>query len=500
VPDLPTAIGLLGGGVIGGGWAARFALNGVDVRVYDPDPDAPRRLEEILAGARRAYAKLTILPLPVEGGVTFVTSPEEAATGVQFVQESAPERVELKQRLLAAASAAAGPDVVFCSSTSGLRPSLLQAEMAHPERFAVGHPFNPVYLLPLVECCGGDLTAPPTIDRAAEIYRALGMHPLVLRREIDGFLADRLLEALWREALWLVNDDDATVEEIDDAISYGAGLRWAIMGTFLTYRLGGGEAGMAHFMEQFGPALALPWTKLVDVPSLTPELIAKIVGQSDAQARGRSVAELERYRDDCLVALLQALRAQDAGAGATLAAWERRLLDVVPGAGGTPGLGEASADGGPPAPLAVYVREIPPDWIDYNGHVTESRYLELFADATDALLRYVGVDAAYVGSGNSYYTVETHISHLGQLYAGDRVQAITQVLGWDEKRLHLFHTLVRVGEEEPVAMGEHMLVHVDASAGRAAPVGDGVRGRVAALAEAHAALPRPERSGRRIAL
>jgi carnitine 3-dehydrogenase len=491
---LPEAIGLLGGGVIGGGWAARFALNGVDVRIYDPDPDARRKIDAILTGARAAYAKLTSLPLPPEGLLRFVDSPEEAATGVQFVQESAPERVELKQGLLAAASAAAGPDVVFCSSTSGLRPTSLQAVMKHPERFAVGHPFNPVYLLPLVECCGGELTAPATVERAASVYRALGMHPLVLRREIDGFLADRLLESLWREALWMVNDDVATVEEIDDAISYGAGLRWAIMGTFLTYRLGGGEAGMAHFMEQFGPTLELPWTHLVDVPSLTPELLQKVVSQSDAQARGRSVAELERVRDDCLVAVLQALRARSTGAGATLAAWERRLLDLAPVGNGAP------ADGGTPSPLALYSREIPPDWIDYNGHVTESRYLELFADATDALLRHVGVDAAYVGSGASYYTVETHISHLGQLYAGDRVQAITQVLGCDEKRLHLFHTLLRAGEDEPVAMGEHMLVHVDASAGRAAPVGDGVGGRIAALAEAHAALPRPERSGRRIAL
>ena len=151
-------------------------------------------------------------------------------------------------------------------------------------------------------------------------------------------------------------------------------------------------------------------------------------------------------------------------------------------------------------PLRLLSRQVPADWIDYNGHVTEFRYLELMADATDALLRFIGVDGAYVESGVSYYTVETHISHLGQLYAGDRVQAITQLLGWDEKRLHLFHTLLRVGEEEPVAMGEHMLVHVDASAGRAAPVGDGVGGRVAALAEAHAGLPRPERAGRRIVL
>jgi carnitine 3-dehydrogenase len=148
--------------------------------------------------------------------------------------------------------------------------------------------------------------------------------------------------------------------------------------------------------------------------------------------------------------------------------------------------------------LAVLSREIPPDWIDYNGHVTESRYLQIFGDATDALLRYIGIDAGYLDGGGSYYTVETHISHLGQLFAGDRVRAITQVLGWDDKRLHLYHVIVRDGEDEPVATGEHMLVHVDA--GAASPVGDRVRARIAALADAHAALPRPERAGRRIGL
>ena len=480
--------------MIGGGWAARFALNGIDVRVYDPDPKSAKKIGEILDNARRAYGKLTALALCPEGTLTFVSSVHEAVAGVQLVQESSPERIELKRRLLTEASAAAGPEILFCSSTSGLRPSTLQADMDYPERFVVAHPFNPVYLLPLVELCAGSRTAPETMERAAAVYRAIGMHPLALRHEIDGFIADRLLEALWREALWLVHDDVATVAEVDDAVSYGAGLRWAIMGTFLTYRLAGGDAGMRAFMEHFGPALALPWTKLVDVPELTPAFLEKVAGQSDAQARGRSVAELERERDDALVAVLHALRAQGVGAGATLAAWERRLLDVPPSNGA------ASADGRPPAPLALMLREIPPAWIDYNGHVTESRYLDLFGEATDTLLRYIGVDATYLGAGGSYYTVETHISHLGQLYAGDRVQASTQVLGWDEKRLHLFHTLGRVGEEGPVATGEHMLVHVDANAGRASPVRDGVRERIAALADAHAELPRPMRAGRRIGL
>ena len=157
------------------------------------------------------------------------------------------------------------------------------------------------------------------------------MRPLVVRKEIDGFIADRLLEALWREALWLVNDGVATVSEIDDAIRFGAGLRWSFMGTFLTYRIAGGEAGMRHFMEQFGPALQWPWTKLTDVPELTDELLDRLVEQSDEQAGGQSIRELEALRDDCLVAVIQALRGSVAtaasAAGETLADYERLLAD-----------------------------------------------------------------------------------------------------------------------------------------------------------------------------
>ncbi|HQZ37064.1 MAG TPA: 3-hydroxyacyl-CoA dehydrogenase NAD-binding domain-containing protein, partial [Ilumatobacteraceae bacterium] len=251
IPGLSCA-GILGGGVIGGGWAARFLLNGVDVRMYDPDPEAPRKVGEVLANARRATTKLVTGPLPAEGTLTFVATPEEAATGVNFVQESAPERMELKKELLRRASTAAGPEVVFGSSTSGLLPSEMQQGMTHPERLVVGHPFNPVYLMPLVEICGGELTSDATKDRAFEVYTALGMHPLRLSKEIDGFVADRLMEALWREALWLINDGIATAEEIDDAIRFGPGLRWSFMGTLLIYRIAGGEAGMRHFMAQFG--------------------------------------------------------------------------------------------------------------------------------------------------------------------------------------------------------------------------------------------------------
>jgi carnitine 3-dehydrogenase len=322
----PTLVGLLGGGVIGGGWAARFVLAGCHVRVYDPDPQAARKLGEVLDGARAAWAALTSAPLPAEGGCEVVGSVADAVTGAAFVQESAPENPDLKRALLAEADAAAAPEAVIASSTSGLLPSELQADMAHPGRMLVGHPFNPVYLLPLVEVCPGAQTDAAAVTRAVAVYTAVGMHPLVLRKEVGGFVADRLLEALWREALWLVRDGVATVSEIDDAIRYGAGLRWASMGTMLTYRIAGGEGGMRHFLAQFGPALQWPWTHLTDVPQLTDELLDRIVEQSDAQADGASVRELERLRDRCLVAVLQGLRSVPYGAGAALADFEEQLV------------------------------------------------------------------------------------------------------------------------------------------------------------------------------
>ena len=484
--ELPRTVGLLGGGVIGGGWAARFALNGVDVRIYDPDPDAGRTVGEVLANARRAARRLTFAPLPAEGTVTLVATLEEAVRDADFVQESAPEREALKRDLLARASRVAAPDAIFASSTSGLLPSRLAADMTHPERLTVGHPFNPVYLLPLVELCGGERTAPETVQRAAAVYTALGMRPLVLRTEVDAFVADRLLEALWREALWLVAEDVATVTEIDDAIRFGAGLRWAFMGTFLTYRIAGGEAGMRHFMEQFGPTLQLPWTKLTDVPELTPELLEKLVAQSDEQAAGRSIRELERLRDDCLVSVIQGLRGHDSGAGAVLAGYERALFAAAPAA--------------PPdehaAPLRLHSAVVAPEWIDYNGHAHESRFLQVFGDTTDALLRHIGLDP---GAGGSYFTVETHLSHLGQARAEERLHTTTQLIGHDEKRLHVFHALYRSVDDVLLATAEQMLLHVDTAADRVAPAAPALLERIARIAQVHAELPRPERAGRAIA-
>jgi carnitine 3-dehydrogenase len=489
----PGAVGLLGAGVIGAGWAARFLLHGVDVRVFDPNPEAEPRTAEVLEQARRAWDKLTLLPRPPEGGLAFVRSAEEAASGVDLVQESAPEREDLKRDLLATASRAAAAEVPFASSTSGLLPSTLQRDMRHPERLVVGHPFNPVYLLPLVEVCRGAHTSFEIVGRASAMYRSVGMAPLTVRHEIEGFIADRLMEALWREALWLVHDDVATVEEIDEAIRLGAGLRWALMGSFLTYRIAGGEGGMRHFLRQFGPALHWPWSKLTDVPALTDDLIERIAEQSDVQARGRSTRELEELRDDCLVAVLQALRSCDVGAGAVLAAHERTLFD----AGWSPTMREADDVS---RPLRLHSARVQPGWLDYNGHVHESRYLQLFGDASDALFRYVGIDGAYLAEWGTYYTVETHLSFMREVRADDELEVETQVLGVDERRLHAFHWLRRRGGDVVLATAEQMFVHVDANERRAAPAAPDVLARLERIARAHDALPRPGRAGRSIVL
>ncbi len=219
----------------------------------------------------------------------------------------------------------------------------------------------------------------PMVDRAKEILTGIGMYPLHLKKEIDAHVADRFLEAVWREALWLVKDGIATTEEIDNAIRYGFGIRWAQMGLFETYRVAGGEAGMKHFMAQFGPCLQWPWTKLTDVPEFTEELVDLIAGQSDAQSGAHSIRELERIRDNNLVTMMRGLKAQDWGAGALLNAQEKAMRS------GT-ALGARAEDLPADAPVLTARRIVPLDWTDYNGHMTEARYLQAFADATDRFM------------------------------------------------------------------------------------------------------------------
>jgi len=305
----------IGGGVIGAGWAARLALNGIDVALFDPDQEAGRKVGEVMKGARRAYRKMATKGLPKEGRITFVKTIAEAVAGADFIQESVPERLDLKHRVFAEIEAHAPKTALIGSSTSGYKPTDMAAGMKSPDRLVVAHPFNPVYLLPLVEIVGGEKTSKQAIARAREVYASIGMKPVVIRKEIDAFVGDRILEAAWREALWLIKDGICTVEELDDIMRYSFGLRWAQMGMFQVYRIAGGEAGMRHFMAQFGPALKWPWTKLMDVPEFNEELVDLIAGQSDDQSKKWSIRELEKIRDDNLIAIYEGLARQNGGKG-----------------------------------------------------------------------------------------------------------------------------------------------------------------------------------------
>ena len=300
-------VALIGAGVIGSGWAARLLAHGLDVVATDPGPGAEAKMRAAVDNAWPALEKVGLKAGADPRRLRFVSEIEKAVADADFVQESAPEREDMKRRLLARIDAASRPEVIVASSSSGLLPSRIQADCRHPERVVIGHPFNPVYLLPLVEVLGGEKTAPAAIDGAMVFYRSIGMYALKVRTEIPGYISDRLQEALWREALHMVAEGVADTGEIDDAIRFGPGLRWSFFGTCLIFHMAGGDEGMKHMLAQFGPALQLPWTRL-KAPQLTPELTRRMIEGTARQAGGRSVKELERFRDDCLIAVQEALR------------------------------------------------------------------------------------------------------------------------------------------------------------------------------------------------
>ncbi len=340
--DGVKTFGIVGTGVIGSGWASRALALGWDVVAWDPAPSAEARMRVAVA---RAWPSLQRLGMSTDASLDrlrFVSTLDELGAVCDFIQENAPENLELKQSLHAQLSTVTPAHIVIGSSTSGLLPTDMQRDMVAPERLVVGHPFNPVYLLPLVEVVGGKQTSPDSIIKAMEVYRSLGMHALHVRNEIEGFLTDRLQEALWREILHIVNDGIATTDELDQSIVYGPGLRWAAMGTNLIYHLAGGEAGMRHMLEQFGPALELPWTKLV-APKLNDTLIDRMVEGTQAQAAGRSIAELEGMRDEYLIDVMEALERRGLSAGLTLR--HHRELTGTPTA--ETFIGVVAANGGP---------------------------------------------------------------------------------------------------------------------------------------------------------
>jgi len=469
---------IIGGGVIGGGWAARFLLSGWHVQVFDPDPEAERKIDEVLFNARRALPGLYNELLPAEGNLQFASDLHQAVHEAQWIQESVPERLDIKQSVMQDIQAAAPADAVLASSTSGFKPSELAQQSSQPGQILVAHPYNPVYLLPLVELVQHPASDPGIVANAENILHAIGMKPVVIQKEIDAHIGDRLLEAMWREALWLVKDDFATTEEIDDIIRYSFGLRWAQMGMFETYRVAGGEAGMEHFIGQFAPALKWPWSRLTDVPELDHGLTRKIADQSDQQSGARSIRELERLRDDNLVAMMRALKGRNWAAGELLNAKDRALT-------GSPEIDWTS-------PVLTASRVVPLDWIDYNGHMNETHYLEVISKACDRMMALLGCDEAYIEGGHSYFTVENIISHIDEASAGDSLKVLTRIIEGAGKKLHLYHELY-ADTDRLLATAEQMLIHVSLETRRATEPVEPLAARLHKATSDQSSLPRPDR-------
>jgi len=304
--DSIKRVGLIGGGVIGTGWSIRCLASGLDVSITDPAPGAEDAIRENIA---------LIWPTMVQKGLadgasperlTFCSSIAEAVSDADFVQENVPEREEVKIAVFKEASEHAGEDVVLASSSSGLLPSRIQSETRNPERVVIGHPFSPLYILPLVEVMGGEKTSEEAKRKAAGYYSRIGMRPLHVRNEIDAYIGDRLQEALWHEALHLVNDGVATIPEIDAAITGGPGLRWAFMGIAMAWHVAAGEGGMRVNMKHFGPTLELPWTKL-KAPKLTDELIEAVSIGCEEETGDRHWREMEERRDQCLLKIMDVI-------------------------------------------------------------------------------------------------------------------------------------------------------------------------------------------------
>ena len=299
-------VAVLGAGTIGASWVAQFLARGLSVAVYDPAPDCEVRVREFIEAA---WPTLERLGLPAGADATRVSfhdDPAAAVEGVALVQENGPENLDVKRTLFARIDAALAPETVVASSTSGFMPSELQAGRRGPERYVVGHPFNPPHLIPLVEVVGGRATDPVVVDWTAGFYAALGKRPIRIRREMPGHVANRMQVALYREAIHLVLEDVASIEDVDAAIAYGPGLRWALMGPHMAHHLAGGRGGLRHLLEHIGPGIERWWNDL-GRPDLTPAAIDRLV-EAFTRAETRPIAQLEAERDALLVALLETLQ------------------------------------------------------------------------------------------------------------------------------------------------------------------------------------------------
>lgn len=304
-------VAVVGTGVIGASWAAYFLSRGLDVSATDPSPGAEERMREAV---KRHWPSLEKLGLAVGASMeklVFFTELESALQDADFVQENGPEREDLKMDLFRRMDAALPPDVILASSSSGLLMSRVQSACKHPERVLLGHPFNPPHMIPLVEVIGGERTSPEAVEHAMAFYAAIGKRPIHPRKEVKGHIANRLQAALWREAFHLVEQGVATVSDIDTAIAYGPGLRWALMGPFVNLHLSGGEGGIRHVLDHLGPPMENWWADL-GAPKITEELKQKLVAGVDAELNGKRQSTLSAERDRLLVDLIEAkVRSKD---------------------------------------------------------------------------------------------------------------------------------------------------------------------------------------------
>jgi carnitine 3-dehydrogenase len=303
-PDQVKQVAVLGAGTIGASWTALFLARGLAVAVQDPNPAAEAYVRRYVSEAWPTLERLGVVAGASPGNWRFHASPVDAVRDADFVQENAPERLETKRTLYAEIDATLRPDAILASSSSGLMMSDLQPGLASAARMAIGHPFNPPHLIPLVEVVGGKATTPATTTWCVQFYRHIGKRPILVRREAPGHLANRLQAALWREAVNAVVTGLASVEDVDTAISAGPGLRWAAMGPHMTFHLGGGAGGMAHMLAQFRPAFTA-WWKTLGTPELTDEVCQQLIDGLAAAAKGRDLATLARERDAVLLPLLE---------------------------------------------------------------------------------------------------------------------------------------------------------------------------------------------------
>ncbi len=302
---MPQRIAVIGAGTIGASWAAIFLARGHEVSASDPSPNAEAFARRFIANAWPTLEKLgRVAKGASQERITFHATPAAACQGASFVQESGPEREDLKIDVFAAIDAATPKDVVIASSSSGLLISRVTVKCKHPERCVIGHPFNPPHLIPLVEVVGGEKTSAETIAKAMEFYRALGKHPIHIKKEVRAHVANRLQVALWREAIHLVAEGVVSVADVDAAIAYGPGLRWALMGPHLTFHLAGGEGGMTHFMDHLAEANQT-WMDDLGTPRLTPDVQKTIIDGVAKEAGVRTIADLQRWRDRKLIEILK---------------------------------------------------------------------------------------------------------------------------------------------------------------------------------------------------